>query len=106
MVADAAPGTALVGDGGAGPAGGAGPIPAGGRDLAAVAGFGTEVAAPRPARAPHLPGLVPDWFEPLVLLGIGIGLIAGVSLLRARQRRRQGWGMLPDRSWPGDGLWQ
>jgi hypothetical protein len=118
VMADALPGVVPVIDGVAGPAGGVGPVPAGGlhdpvHDPVADAAdpFGgagrSKAVTTKPAPASHAtPGLVPRQLEPLVMLAAGVLFITGVSMLRSRQRRRRGWGTLPDRSDPVDRLWQ
>lgn len=116
VMADAFPGSGQVVagpvlDDAAGSAGGVGPVPAGDFDDAVAATthpFGQAgAAAPAPAGQGGAPGgsrgLVPAQFEPALMLAVGLGFITGVSLLRSRQRRRRGWGMLPERG-PDGGL--
>jgi hypothetical protein len=115
VVTDAVPGSGSVAapviDGAVGPAGGTGPVSAGAfHDAVAEAAdpFGRAPhgvvghQAPPPART----GVVPQRFESLLMLAAGLGFITGASLLRQRQRRRRGWGMLPDRRAPADRIWQ
>lgn len=99
--------------GAAGPAGGVGPVSAGGlhdavADAADPFGSGYATAHLAPGRPDHAApaGLVPAPLEPLLMFAVGIAFITGVSLLRRRQRRRQGWGVLPERSGATDQLWQ
>lgn len=113
VMADAAPGVAPVVVGAAGPAGGVGPVPAGVlHDAVADAAdpFGgarrSDTATARQMSAPDAAGLVPQRLEPLLMLAAGIAFIVGVSVLRSRQRRRRGWGVLPERSNPDSRLWQ
>jgi hypothetical protein len=107
-----APVVAPLVDDAAGPAGGVGPVPAGGlHDAVAEAAdpFTSALHGPPghnrhpPARA-EAPGLVPQRLEWLVMLVAGIGLITAVSWFRRRQRLRQGWGMLPKRGGQSDRL--
>jgi hypothetical protein len=114
VVTDAVPGSGSVAapviDGAVGPAGGTGPVSAGGFHDAVA-----EAADPF-ARAPHgvvshkprvaSPGVVPQRFESLLMLAAGLAFITAVSLLRQRGRRRRGWGMLPDRSASEGRIWQ
>jgi hypothetical protein len=110
VMADVFPGSGQViagpvVDDAAGSAGGIGPVPAGGfHDAVAEATdpfARVGSAAPVPARRPVAPyvsrGLVPAQLEPALMLAAGVVFITGVSLLRSRQRRRRGWGMLPER---------
>jgi hypothetical protein len=110
VMADAFPGSGQVVagpliDDAAGSAGGVGPVPAGGFPDAVAAAAdpfgraGPGAAAPAgQSMAPGMSrGLVPAQFEPALMLAAGVVFITGVSLLRSRQRRRRGWGMLPER---------
>jgi hypothetical protein len=111
-MATAAPGEGQVLQGTTGSAGEAGPDLAGDFHDAV-----TDASDPFSRASPGGPGGRPDappprmprpgsrWPEQLAMLAGGLAVITGVSLIRSRQRRRRGWGMVPVRDaavrlWP------